>query len=76
LHTLYIEAHVELNNAPILTIFEFRIEDFFITIAYLNGLDIPTIMAITGHKSYNMLKRYLKENADKIKRDLEKAWNF
>jgi integrase len=48
----------------------------FITIAYLNGLDIPTIMAITGHKSYNMLKRYLKENADKIKRDLEKAWNF
>lgn len=48
----------------------------FITIAYLNGVDIPTIMAITGHKSYKMLKRYLKENVDKMKRDLENAWKF
>lgn len=57
---------------------DFRFHDLrhcFNTNAFLAGLPLPTIMAITGHKSYDMFKRYLTLKPQDLKQAMLKMEN-
>jgi hypothetical protein len=45
-----------------------------ITNEFLKGTDIPTIMSISGHKSYKNFLRYIKASGEEFADKLEKIW--
>lgn len=45
-----------------------------VTNEFLKGTDIPTIMSISGHKSYKNFLRYIKASGEEFADKLEKIW--
>lgn len=45
-----------------------------VTNEFLKGTDIPTIMSISGHKSYKNFLRYIKASGEEFANKLEKIW--
>lgn len=45
-----------------------------VTNEFLKGTDVPTIMSISGHKSYKNFLRYIKASGEEHAEKLEKIW--
>uniref|UniRef100_A0A7V2ZL52 Site-specific integrase n=1 Tax=Ignavibacterium album TaxID=591197 RepID=A0A7V2ZL52_9BACT len=46
----------------------------FVSLSLQKGMKPESIMAITGHKTYRMMQRYLKIGQEHIRSEMEKAW--
>ncbi len=46
----------------------------FVTLSLMKGMNMETIMRITGHKDMKMMKKYLKITQGFVQSDYEKAW--
>lgn len=46
----------------------------FVSLSLQKGMKPESIMAITGHKTYRMMQRYLKIGQEHIRNEMEKAW--
>lgn len=47
----------------------------FITISLEGGMNIETIMSITGHKSYSSFQKYIKLSQSAREKEMSKVWN-